>query len=115
MYYNLRRMPDGYRMAKFDKLFALDAVYNIKFSRGRFSCDCPASNKPNCKHREMIPTFVTSRKVDTGYFLCYDTGDWHPPVEGLTPEDITRKAELSRPKRRDTRRAVQQRKRAGIA
>ncbi len=84
MYYNLRRMPDGFRMAKFDSLYNVEAVYYIRFSRGRFYCDCPASNKSTCKHRDMIPIFSTHRATDTGKFFCYDTGTWHPPIEGLS-------------------------------
>lgn len=88
MYYNLRRMPDGYRMVKFDFLFNVEAVYYIRFSRGRFYCDCPAYKNVSCKHRDMVPIFLDHKAVDSGKFLCYDTGEWHPMVEGLTEYDI---------------------------
>jgi hypothetical protein len=85
MYYNLRRMPDGYRMVKFDDLYNVEAVYNIRFYRGRFYCDCPASNRPDCKHRQMIPIFSTHRATDTGRFFCYDTGEW---ISALTKGEV---------------------------
>jgi hypothetical protein len=88
MYYNLKRLPDGWRMVKFDNLFNVEAVYKIRFSRGKFYCDCPATGRPSCRHRDMVPTFIDAKAVDTGRFLCYDTGEWHPPVEGLSTIDI---------------------------
>jgi hypothetical protein len=78
--YNLKSTPDGYRMVKFDDLLNVEAIYNIRYYRKRFYCDCPASNKPNCRHRDMVREFTTHRAVDTGKFFCYDTGDWYPAI-----------------------------------
>lgn len=108
MYYNVKRMPDGYRMVKFDNLYNVEAVYNIRFSRGRFYCDCPASNNASCKHRDMIPVFIDYKAVDSGKFLCYETGEWHPAIEGI-PDDLPlqepgRSRKLLRPTRKSSRR-----------
>lgn len=99
MYYNLRRTDDGYRMVKFDSLFNVEAIYNLRAFRGKFLCDCPAYKYEMCKHREMIPVFIASNKVNTGEFLCFDTGEWHPPVEGLVFEDIVPAPKIGRPRR----------------
>lgn len=75
--YNLKTMPGGYRMVKFDKHLEIEAVYEIQHRRGRFYCECPQGAKSStCKHREMIPIFARKRAVNTGRFYCHDTGEW---------------------------------------
>ena len=107
MYYNLKRTPEGYRMVKFDSLYNVEAVYYIRSSRGKFYCDCPAYKHETCKHRSMIPLFIENNGVDTGKFLCFDTGEWFPPVEGLRDDDIR----VEEPAR--SRRAVRPTRKAG--
>ena len=109
MFYNLKRMPNGYRMVKFDNLFNVEAVYNVRFSRGHFYCDCPASKHTSCKHREMVHVFLDHKRVDSGWFLRYDTGEWHRPVEGVRDDDIyiqelKRNRKSVRPTRKASRR-----------
>lgn len=81
MYYNLIKTPDGYRMVKFDDLWNVDSVYNISYRRGHFFCDCMAGNKPDCRHRQMVPIFCTHKAVNSGKFYCYDTKEWLPAIE----------------------------------
>ena len=81
MYYNLIKTPDGYRMVKFDDLWNVDSVYNISYRRGHFFCDCMAGNKPDCRHRQMVPIFCKHRAVNSGKFYCFDTGEWHEAME----------------------------------
>jgi hypothetical protein len=79
--YNLKRTPGGYRMVKFDFLLNVQEVYNIRYSRGRLHCECFAANKPTCRHRDMIPLFVTKRAVDSLKFYCYETQQWWQPIK----------------------------------
>jgi hypothetical protein len=82
MYYNLISTPDGYRMAKFDDLMNVEAVYNILYKRGRFYCDCPQGMKaPTCRHRDMVPIFCRHKAVNSGKFYCFEDDTWYPRVE----------------------------------
>jgi len=77
MWYNLKNTPDGYRMAKFDFLFNVDAVYEIQHRRGRLYCDCEQGRKsPTCRHRTMVSIFCSRGVVDHYAFYNYDTGEW---------------------------------------
>ena len=67
---------DSYRLVKFDNSLNVEAVYNLMFYRGRWRCDCPASNRSTCKHREMAPKFIIARKVNKDYFYDYEKGEW---------------------------------------
>jgi hypothetical protein len=83
MYYTLRKIPDGYRIAKFDQFFDVEAVHEMHYFRGKFSCDCPQGGKSHtCRHREMIPIFNRHKAVDTGKFYHYENNEWFPAVSG---------------------------------
>jgi hypothetical protein len=75
--YNCYSTPTGHRIVKFDSLLNVEAVYNLD-PLGH--CDCPASTRPSCKHRKMMPIFVKAGAVNSDRFLCYETQTWHKPV-----------------------------------
>jgi hypothetical protein len=54
----------------------------------------------------MIHAFIENKAVDTGKFLCYDTGEWHPAIEGIVDELPPQppKKKSIRPTRKSTRR-----------
>jgi len=80
--YNLKRLPNGYRMVKFDDYLNVESVYTILHRRGHLYCDCPQGMKSStCRHRDMIPVFKAKRAIDTGEFYCYETQTWEPRVE----------------------------------
>lgn len=61
------------------RLTKLDADFNVEASylTDAFSCDCPAGKRPSCRHRTMLPEFLT-RSRDTGtWFYDYDTANWY--------------------------------------
>lgn len=75
--YNCYSTPQGHRIVKFDSLLNVEAVYNLD-PLGH--CDCPASTRPSCRHRKMMPIFVKAGAVNSDRFLCYETQTWHKPV-----------------------------------
>lgn len=90
--YNLRSTATGFRIAKFDEFMDVEAVYNLT-PTGKvgqpFACDCPASQRPSCKHRKMVNRFVLANKQDTDEFYCYETQTWHRPIKTFDEGDAT--------------------------
>ena len=43
----------------------------------RDACDCPAGHRPTCRHREMLPAFVSTARVDTAWMYDHDNETWY--------------------------------------
>jgi hypothetical protein len=71
--YNCRTDLDGYRITKFDSDMNVESSYHCTDT----TCDCPAGQRPMCRHREMLPAFIGRGAVDKGWFLNYDEGGWY--------------------------------------
>lgn len=69
-----------YCVVKFDFLLNVQAVYNLPIHKGRMSCQCFQKDKPSCRHREMVNLFVSYKRINRGYFYCYDKDEWQLPV-----------------------------------
>lgn len=67
-------------MVKFDFLLNVETVYNLSIYKGRMSCQCFRHKSPDCRHREIIRLFISLKRINRGYFYCYDTGEWQLPV-----------------------------------
>lgn len=68
--------PPAYTFEKFDRDLNVQEVYETS----REGCSCPAGHRPKCKHRTMVPIFVTAKHVDDGWFLDWDTRLWQRPI-----------------------------------
>ncbi len=71
--YNLRSTPHGYQITKFDSDFNVESSYTL--SHDFKTCDCPAGQRPFCRHRKMGP--LLKPNVDTEMFYDYDNNRWH--------------------------------------
>ncbi len=91
MLYNCMSIPMGYRIGKFDGDLNLEAAYHVGLN-GR-ECDCPAGNKPICKHRKMLPIFKDAEHINDGWFLNWNTRQWAAPPEEL--KDLLEQSEIS--------------------
>jgi len=83
MLYNVRNIsPYAYRMVKFDDWFNVETSYLLyqPYNKYYYVCNCFQSNKPSCRHREMLSMFIKEKKVNTGWFYNYDTKVWERPV-----------------------------------
>lgn len=89
----------NYRITKFDDDFNVESSYLVSLT----NCECPQGNKPTCRHRKMLPQFLVTKRVDSQWFLNYDTGEWRqdhvgtyveeplaaaPPVAAEPPEPV---------------------------
>lgn len=75
--YNAKPSGDGYRMTKFDSDLnpVGDSSYILlpsSFDPSGWDCSCPASPRPICRHREMLPEFLTLDRADGTWMCEYD-------------------------------------------
>lgn len=70
--YNCRSTstPDQYRITKFDADLNPEASYVVS----RTQCQCPAYQRPSCRHRDMLPEFLRHGRMDTTWMLDWDLG-----------------------------------------
>lgn len=61
-----------YRITKFDDAMNVESSY---ITDG-VACDCPAGQRPTCRHRQMLPRFKQREAVNTEWFYDFDRGGW---------------------------------------
>ena len=76
--YSLRSLPAAseWIITKFDGDYNVESVYAVSAT----GCSCPQSHKPTCRHRKMLPLFLSLKHVDDGWFLDWDTRLWRKPL-----------------------------------
>lgn len=79
-FYSCRTIDYGYRVAKFDELYNVEAVYDLAEKDGIVTCTCFQARKPSCRHREMVEQFIFSGKIDQGWFWDWDNSRWLEPI-----------------------------------
>ena len=80
--------PDSFLVTKFDTDLNPEATYALSAfedDQGVLgcTCDCPAGHRPTCRHRQMLSLFIGNKHVDDGWFLNWNTRQWHRPVHDL--------------------------------
>ena len=70
--YNCRHDGDQYRITKFDSDLNPESSYLCTSTE----CECPAGVRPTCRHREMLPLFITHEHVGDGWMYDYDRDGW---------------------------------------
>lgn len=77
--YSLRTADGAFSIAKFDADFNVESQYLIvQDPSGRWQCNCPASIRPTCRHRQMLTVMMD--RADSPWFYCYEDGTWHDPL-----------------------------------
>jgi hypothetical protein len=72
--YAFRKLPEGFCVLKCDEDFNYKGSYLIAEQRDGIVCSCPA--RIDCRHIKMIPDFVQKNRVDTTWYLNFDTKKW---------------------------------------
>jgi hypothetical protein len=70
--YNMKENGSGYQITKFDEDLNPEATY----STGDVSCNCKAGGRPTCRHRQMLPLFQVTARVNTGWFYDFEGENW---------------------------------------
>lgn len=82
-HYNVKSTETSgtYLFTKFDDDLNIvdDSVYLTSLEE----CSCPAGSRATCRHRQMLPMFLTTDRADTGFFYCFETSSWSEPFEAL--------------------------------
>lgn len=81
--YNCSHDHSGYRITKFDDDFNVESSYLVSETE----CECPQGSKPTCRHRKMLPQFLVTKRVNSQWFLNYDTGAWRQDHAGAYIEE----------------------------
>jgi len=72
--------PNKWRVIKMDRDFDKEGEYNVNFvpspSGGFLTCDCFASNKATCRHRQMVTLFNEQRLVNSRRAYDFDKKRW---------------------------------------
>lgn len=61
-----------YRITKFDS----DMIVESSYITDGVSCECPAGERPTCRHRTMLPRFIARGAVNSFWFHDYDRNGW---------------------------------------
>lgn len=68
--YNCKHSGDQYSITKFNRHGEVESSYLCD----HVSCQCPAGVRDTCRHRLMLPTFLSEGLVNTNLFLDWDNG-----------------------------------------
>lgn len=77
-----------YRITKFDADLNVESSYITT----ALTCDCPAGERPMCRHREMLPKFLLRNAVNTFWMYDYDRDGW---ISQSVSEALGESAELA--------------------
>ncbi len=80
--YTLRKTAPGVlSIIKLDQDWNPEASYLLTLADDdKVTCTCPASDRPTCRHRKMLPFFIEAKHVDDGWFFEWETRRWKPPI-----------------------------------
>lgn len=86
-----------YILTKWDDDMNVESSYETSLGE----CNCPAGVRSSCRHRQMLPHFIATARVDTDWFFCFDDQSWHQPYgeADLSNEVEVTEEELAQPPR----------------
>ena len=95
--YNCHRIDEKhYKITKFDS--DLNPVHSAQknapprlasYICSSTTCDCPAGQASSCRHRKMLPIFISNKRVDTNFFFAWDDHSWYKPPGLEEPPPVT--------------------------
>lgn len=72
--YNCKQVASGetYVITKFTEDMDVESSYVTTYR----TCECPAGQRFNCRHREMLPMFIAKQATHGEMFYNFLTGEW---------------------------------------
>ena len=70
--YNVKKAEETYRVTKFTDDLDAESSYITT----RDTCECPAGHRNTCRHREMLPEFIATDRINTPWFCDWDNKQW---------------------------------------
>jgi hypothetical protein len=74
--YNLKSSDGAWRITKFDNDLNVESSYITSLNE----CECPAGNRPTCRHRTMLSKMLNVGAEDSGMFYDFDTDQFLEPM-----------------------------------
>lgn len=87
--YNIKSLDGQFSITKFDGDLNPEANYVVSET----DCTCPAGHRPTCRHRQMLPVFLSCDAVDQAVYWDHEAGEWLR----LEDSDIMMEAETEEP------------------
>lgn len=94
--YNAKTDGDHYRITKFS-----DGEVESSYLCSTTECQCPAGQRPSCRHRLMLPMFIARGAVNSFWFLDFERKGWvsnelkEPAMHWTDPETAIANCERS--------------------
>lgn len=94
--YNAHTDGDNYRITKFS-----DGEVESSYLCSTTECQCPAGQRPSCRHRLMLPMFIARGAVNSFWFLDWQRKGWvsnelkEPAMHWTDPETAIANCERS--------------------
>jgi hypothetical protein len=71
--YRMHTTDDGMRITKLDD----DLNPKSSYLTSSDACQCPAGHRDTCRHRQMLPLFSSTNRINTKWLYDYDTRKWY--------------------------------------
>lgn len=94
--YNCHHDGTEYRITKFN-----DGEVESSYLCSTTECQCPAGQRPSCRHRLMLPMFISRGAVNSYWFLDFERKGWisnelkEPAMHWTDPETAIANCERS--------------------
>lgn len=94
--YNCHHDGTEYRITKFN-----DGEVESSYLCSTTECQCPAGQRPSCRHRLMLPMFISRGAVNSFWFLDFERKGWvsnelkEPAIHWTDPETAIANCERS--------------------
>lgn len=70
--YNCKTDGDNWRITKFTNDLEVESSYLCSDAE----CECPAGHRPACRHRTMLPRFITKSATSGQFFHNFEANEW---------------------------------------
>lgn len=76
--YNAKRTPEGIRITKFTDDLDVEETAGkpSSYITSRDICECPSGHRDTCRHRQMLPDFQATNRIDSRWFYDFDNKRW---------------------------------------
>jgi hypothetical protein len=97
--YTVRAFEHGWRVTKFDSDLNVESSYAMLDEPKGVACECPQAARGHCRHIDILGMFQAEGRVNSGWFLDLDSGEWVPPIESGEPPPAPVPDEERKPKK----------------
>ena len=70
--YNVKNVNGMYNVTKFTDDLDVESTYETS----EVACTCPAGHCDSCRHRQMLPAFISMGRVNSAWMYDHDNEQW---------------------------------------